>query len=202
MWLYMGSTSRRGGLTESSIPAIKYYYNAASQTSIYKLIRDEPNHAISLLNPRSRRRGNTPAVPDRDEQWEIILLFLELYPIVLKVMDDEEFLTGAVASDISESWTRQSALPLDQVKDLTIFLKNLAFSMYWNASDIAGVEEPENKNSIAEYFSGNLSAIHDNHPDARSTRPQDAVIAGLPGMTMSYMKGMVTGLLRMIYERE
>ncbi|KAL8921558.1 MAG: hypothetical protein Q9208_005712 [Pyrenodesmia sp. 3 TL-2023] len=202
MWLYMGSTSRRGGLTESSIPAIKYYYNAASQTSIYKLIRDEPSHAISLLNPRARRKGNTPAVPDRDEQWEIILLFLELYPIVLKVMDDEEFLAGAVTSDTSESWTRQSALPLDQVKDLTIFLKNLAFSMYWNASDIAGVEEPENKNSIAEYFSGNLSAIHDNHPDARSIRPQDAVIAGLPGMTVSYMKGMVTGLLRMIYERD
>ncbi|KAL8645141.1 MAG: hypothetical protein Q9210_006875, partial [Variospora velana] len=202
MWLYLGSTSRQSEGIHPSVPAIKYYYHAASLTSVYKLISDEPSHAISLLNPQSRRRTNTLTMPDRNEQWQIILLFFELYPIVLKVMDDEEFLTGAASSDSSESWTRRSALSLDQVKDLTVFLKNLSFCMYWNASEIAGVEEPENKNSIAEYFSGNLSAFHDNHPDAKSTRPQDAVIAGLPGMTMSYMKGMVTGLLRMIYERD
>ncbi|KAI4089725.1 MAG: hypothetical protein LQ344_005186 [Seirophora lacunosa] len=202
MWLYLGSTSRQREGLDSSVPAIKYYYNAASQTSVYKLISDEPSHAIGLLNPHSRRRTNTLPAPDRNEQWQIILLFFELYPIVLKVMDDEEFLGGALSSDPSESWTRRSALSLDQVKDLTVFLKNLSFCMYWNASEIAGVEEPENKNSIAEYFSGNLSAIHDHHPDAKSTKPQDAVIAGLPGMTMRYMKGMVTGLLRMIYERD
>ncbi|KAL8970930.1 MAG: hypothetical protein Q9197_003551, partial [Variospora fuerteventurae] len=201
MWLYLGSTSRQSEEIYPSVPAIKYYYNAATQTSVYKLISDEPSHAISLLNPQSRRRTNTLTVPDRNEQWQIILLFFELYPIVLKVMDDEEFLTGAASSDSCESWTRRSALSLDQVKDLTVFLKNLSFCMYWNASEIAGVDEPEKKNSIAEYFGGNLSAFHDNHPDARSTRPQDAVIAGIRGMTMSYMKGMVTGLLRMIYER-
>ncbi|KAL8718705.1 MAG: hypothetical protein Q9225_004186, partial [Loekoesia sp. 1 TL-2023] len=202
MWLYLGSTSRQSGATDSPIPAIKYYYNATSQTSVFKLITDDPNHAINLLNPGAKRRGNTPRTPDGDEQWQVILLFLELYPIVLKVMDDEEFLTGAASTSPNDSWTRQSALALDQVKDLTVFLKNLAFSMYWNASEIAGVEQPENKNSIAEYFSGNLSAISDNHPDAKSTRPRDVTIAGLPGMTMSYMKGMVTGLLRMIYERD
>lgn len=202
MWLYLGSTSRAGAGERSSIPAIKYYFNAASQTSIYKLVKDDPSRAIGLLNPGARRRANEPSIPDRDEQWQIILLFLELYPIVLKVMDDEEFLAGAASTDPSESWTRQSALTLDQVKDLTLFLKNLAFSMYWNASEIAGVEEPENKNSIAEYFSGNLTAFSDHHPDTKTTKPPDAAIAGLPGMTISYMKGSVTGLLRMIYERE
>ncbi|KAL8730191.1 MAG: hypothetical protein Q9181_004754 [Wetmoreana brouardii] len=202
MWLYLGSTSRTDVGQGSSIPAIKYYYNAASQTSIYKLIKDEPKNAISLLNPNARRRANVPTMPDPDEQWQVILLFLELYPIVLKVMDDEEFLAGAEESDPSASWTRQSALTLDQVRDLTVFLKNLAFSMYWNASEIAGVEEPENKSSIAEYFSGNLAAFSDHHPDAKTTKPKDTTIAGLPGMTISYMKESVTGLLRMIYERE
>ncbi|KAL8680951.1 MAG: hypothetical protein Q9186_002911 [Xanthomendoza sp. 1 TL-2023] len=202
VWLYYGSTSRKDGRVESSIPAIKYHYHAASQTSMFRLIKDDPKHALTLLNPGARRRVNVPTIPNRDEQWQVILLFLELYPMILKVMDDEEFLTGALSADHTESWARRSALALEQVKDLTVFLKNLAFSMYWNAAEIAGVEEPENKSSIAEYFSGNLVALSENHPDRKSWRSQDATIAGLPGMTMSYMKGMVTGLLRMIYERD
>lgn len=202
MWLYLGSTPSNYGNTASPLPAIKYYYSAASETTVYKLIKNEPSHAINLLNPSVRSRIDATRILDRDQQWQVILLFLELYPIVLKVMDDEEFLGGSESTESSGSWTRQSALTLDQVKDLTIFLKNLAFSMYWNASEIAGIEKTEYKNSIAEYFSGNLSAITDNHPDARSTKPRDITIANLPGMTMSYMKGIVTGLLRMIYERE
>ncbi|KAL8819615.1 MAG: hypothetical protein Q9223_001985 [Gallowayella weberi] len=202
LWLYYGSTSRKDGGSDSSIPAIKYHYHAASQTSIFRLIKEDPKHALTLLNPGARRRVNLPTVPNRDEQWQVILLFLELYPMILKVMDDEEFLTGALSADHTESWARRSALALEQVNDLTVFLKNLAFSMYWNAAEIAGVEEPENKSSIAEYFNGNLAALSENHPDRRTWRLQDATIAGVPGMTMSYMKGMVTGLLRMIYERE
>lgn len=202
MWLYFGSTSRKDTRREPSMPAVKYYYNAANQTSIYKLVKSDPNYAIPLLNPGSRRRANAPALPDRDEQWQVILLFLELYPIVLKVMDDEDFLNGAISTNNTESWTRRSALGLDQVRDLTMFLKNLAFSMYWNAPEIAGVEEPENKSSIAAYFGGDVAALSDNHPDGKPVRSQDATIAGLPWMTLSYMRGMVTGLLRMIYERE
>ncbi|KAL9001301.1 MAG: hypothetical protein Q9169_000192 [Polycauliona sp. 2 TL-2023] len=202
MWLYFGSTSSKDPKGMTSMPAMKYYYNAAYQTSIYKSVRSDPNNAICLLNPGARRRVNAPTLPDRDEQWQVILLFLELYPIVLKVMDDEDFLNGANSTNKDESWTRRSALALDQVRDLTLFLKNLAFSMYWNASEIAGVEEPENRSSIAAYFSGDVAALSDNHPDGRTVGLQDATIAGLPWMTLSYMKRMVTGLLRMIYERD
>ncbi|KAL8769302.1 MAG: hypothetical protein Q9209_004684 [Squamulea sp. 1 TL-2023] len=202
MWLYLGSTSRKGIEKEISIPDVKYYYKVASQTSIYEMVRKDPNSAMVLLNPGTRRRATANTLLDRDKQWQVILLFLELYPVGLKVMDDEEFLTGAVSVDKTGSWTRQSALALDQVQDLTLFLKNLAFSIYWNASEIAGVEEPETKNTIASYFNGNLAALSDDHSHGRSIRKQDATIAGLPWMTLSYMKGMVTGLLRMIYERD
>ncbi|KAL8674393.1 MAG: hypothetical protein Q9168_001185 [Polycauliona sp. 1 TL-2023] len=202
MWLYFGSTSSKEANQERSMPAMKYYYNAAYSTSIYKLIKSDPNNTIRLLNPGAIRRANAPALPDRDEQWQVILLFLELYPIVLKVMDDEDFLNGANSTDDTESWTRRSALALEQVRDLTVFLKNLAFSMYWNAPEIAGVEEPENKSSIAAYFGGDVAALSDNHPDGRTVRLQDATIAGLPWMTLSYMRRMVTDLLRMIYERD
>ncbi|KAL8690268.1 MAG: hypothetical protein Q9218_004252 [Villophora microphyllina] len=202
MWLFYGAASTMNMSKNAPMPAIKYYFNAASQTTIYNLVKDDPNRAISLLNSGSRRAAKEPVLPDRDEQWQVILLLLELYPFVLKVMDDEEFLAGASSIDPTDSWTRRSALALEQVKDLSQFLKNLAFSMYWNASEIAGVEEPENKNSIAEYFGGNPTAISEHRPDAKTARSREVTIAGLPGMTVQYMKGVVTGLLRMIYERD
>ena len=209
MWLYLGSTSRNSietGKPEDRLPAIKYFYEAARRTNVYSLIRGDPNKAVGLLRSDSAKRHSKKAVSQVAEptaqQWRVILLFLELYTFVLKVMDDEEFLSGSSASNLTQTWTRQSALPLEQVEDLTVFLKNLGFSMYWNASDIAGIEPSETKNTIADYFSGNIGPASESQEDALSVKPDTIVIAGVPGMTMAYMKGMITGLLRMVYERE
>lgn len=209
MWLYLGSTSRNSvetGKPEDRLPAIKYFYEAARRTSVYSLIRGDPNEAVGLLRSDSAKRQSKKAVSwvaeSTAQQWRVILLFLELYTFILKVMDDEEFLSGSSPSNFTETWTRQSALPLEQVQDLTVFLKNLGFSMYWNASDIAGIEPSETKNTIADYFSGNVGPTSESQQDALSIKPDTIVIAGVPGMTMTYMKGMVTGLLRMVYERE
>ncbi|KAL9043558.1 MAG: hypothetical protein Q9214_003260 [Letrouitia sp. 1 TL-2023] len=206
MWLYLGSTNefRHGrDQKEAPLPAIKYYFRAASQTKVYNMIKSDPRKAVDLLNPdAARRQACTTSIPSMREQWQVILIFLELYPIVLKVMDDEEFLTGASSISDSQSWTRQSALTLASVKDLTIFLKNLAFSMYWNASEIAGTEEIESTESIAGYFRGTSTATAANIRDEKPLKPGDVHVAGVPGMTVDYLKRMVTGLLRMIYERD
>lgn len=209
MWLYLGSTSRNSveaSKPEDRLPAIKYFYEAARRTSVYRLIRGNPNEAVSLLRSDSAKQQSkkvaSHVAESTAQQWRVILLFLELYTFVLKVMDDEEFLSGSSPSNFTQSWTRQSALPLEQVQDLTVFLKNLGFSMYWNASEIAGNEPSETKNTIADYFSGNSGPTSESQQDSVSMKPDMIVIAGVPGMTMTYMKGMVTGLLRMVYERE
>lgn len=198
MWLYLGSTSKyslKAGTIDDRLPATKYFHRSARETKVYRLIREAPREAIELLRSDSMK-GQLRT------QWHVILLFLELYTFVLKVMDDEEFHSGSSPSDDNHSWTRQSALPLDEVQDLTIFLKNLAFSLYWHSSDIIGTEPSENKNTIAEYFSGNISTTSEMHLDNSTTKPDTVVFAGVPGLTMGYMKGMITGLLRMVYERE
>ena len=209
MWLYRGSTSRQARTASGSkaIPAIKYFYQAASRTRIFESISREPRETVKMLRPEKTRTPSmqsSSSITDesRDQQWRVILLFLELYTFVLKVMDDEEFLSGTLESKQEWSGTRQSALPLEQVKDLTVFLKNLAFSMYWNASEIAGIEATEAKTSLAEYFGGARPAqAEKSQTDAPATFA-DMSVAGVSGMTLAYMKGMVTGVLRMIYERE
>jgi len=209
MWLYRGSTFRQSG---DKLPAIKYFYQASSATKIYSLIKKDPREAIALLRADTARKPSSRFGPQltlqslpsesRNQQWRVILLFLELYTVILRLMDDEEFLSGDSPSNTMQSWTRQSALPLDQVKDLTVFLKNLTFTMYWNTTEIASVEEPETQNSLAEYFSGKNGAAAESRQDQLSTKIEGTVIGGVSGMTLSYTKGIVTGLLRMIYERE
>jgi ubiquitin-protein ligase E3 C len=127
---------------------------------------------------------------------------LELYTFVLKVMDDEEFIKGADDTASQRSWTRQSALKLSQVRDLTTFLKNLAFSMYWYSSQILESEQPAVPQSLASYF-GNPSTEAALGSDLDSaTKPEEMAIGSIAGLNLNYLKGTVTGLLRMIYERE
>lgn len=207
MWLYRGSTSRqsRAAANNKNLPAIKFFFQAASKTMIFDQISKDPTVTVGMLQPdRSQNLSirSSSSVESRDQQWRVILLFLELYTFVLKVMDDEEFLSGTLDSDEQWSWTRQSALPLGQVKDLTVFLKNLAFSMYWNATEIAGIEATEAKTSLAEYFGRHPPPQAEKSREEPPAKFAELSVAGVSGMTLAYMKGMVTGVLRMIYERE
>ena len=210
MWLFRGSTSRGSSKSihsAKSLPAIKYFYQVASKSRVYQLISKDPRETINMLRPdKPQDRGIVTSIPipdeSRDQQWRVVLLFLELYTFVLKIMDDEEFLAGTYAYDDQWSWTRMSALPLDQVKDLTIFLKNLSFSMYWNASELAGIEAAEVKTSLAEYFGGNRTVQNEHRQHEGPAKSEEMSVAGVSGMTLEYLKGMVTGVLRMVYERE
>lgn len=210
MWLYRGSTSgtARATRADSTLPAIKYFYQAASKTNIFSSISKDPRETVGMLRPdnphsTTSKHSSPITIGSRDQQWRVILLFLELYTFVLKVMDDEEFLSGTSTSYNEHlSWTKRSALPLDQVRDLTVFLKNLAFSMYWYASEIAGIEATEAKTSLAEYFGNVRAPLTEKTQDEPPAKYTELSIAGVSGMTLAYLKGMVTGVLRMIYERE
>ena len=209
MWLYLGSTTKQTGTNSQhreQLPAIKFFWEAVRQTRIFRSITQDPNNAVELL--QTNKPGQLPTkgltshkVGLLEQEWRILMLFLELYTFVLKVMDDEEFMNGASPSSQHQSWTRRSALELSQVNALTIFLKNLAFSMYWNDVKITGLEEPVTTTSLAEYF-GTSSVVRASVPPPETLSRLDDVVAGLSGLSLSYLKDMVTGLLRMVYERE
>ena len=201
MWLYLGSTSSQpnsSGETEKT-PAIRYFWDAVSKTTIFTSICTKPRNAVKLLGNGQGQSAHDP-VRKVGQEWRVILLFLELYTFVLKFMDDEEFMNGANLIGSDKSWTRHSALELTQVRDLTMFLKNLAFAMYWHSAEITGAEEPASTGSLASYFGHGMPAHADDLDE--SDKHKDINIAGINGITLSYTKGMVTGLLRMIYERE
>lgn len=204
MWLYRGSTAADSTTDGERLPAVKYFYQAARSTQVFGDIRRDPKATVRLLRSESKdaisaNSGLTGFSGNRDQQWRIILLFLELYTFPLKIMDDEEFLSSSSTSVNPSLWTRRSALPLDQIKELTHFLKNLAFSLYWHASEIEAIETLDTHTSLADYFGHGESARVNG--ETRS-KPKDHAVAGVSGLSFDYVKGMVTGVLRMLYERE
>ncbi|GES61527.1 IQ and HECT domain protein [Aspergillus terreus] len=214
MWLYLGSATSSDQTTGgpgSRIPAIKYFWQASRASRIFATISQDSTKVLSLLKPANDSkdaRGSSMSQTERDEEWMIILLFLELYTFVLKVMDDEEFFSSdssfTASSNTQISWTKESALPLKDIKDMTVFLKNLAFTLYWNSADL-------NENEPTTHDTGGIRSYFGSVPPPTEsiTSVKDLELKnkekGLPGVTgipLDYFKGLVTGLLRMIHERD
>lgn len=213
MWLYLGSAPSgdlASGQPDAKIPAIKYFWQASRSSRVFQTISSDSNKVLPLLQePQQAKESVNIPQEQRDEEWTTILLFLELYTFVLKVMDDDEFFSSTSSfgstDNVKVSWTRESALPLGDVKEMTIFLKNLAFTLYWNAVDLTEPEFQSTAVSLSSYFS-NIQ-----NPDTNTAMPsssdleaksQTNYLPGVTGIPLEYFKGLVTGLLRMLHERE
>lgn len=178
MWLYLGPTKSH------EIPATRFFWNAAKATSIFSTVSKDSRAVVPLL-----RSSNAASQKD---DWTVILVFLELYTFLLKIMDDEEFM-GRTDGGAG------SAIPIEDVAILVIFLKNLGFTLYFNAADLNEHAMPSARDagSLSLHFGGRSS------PDpVDDMEAKQLTLADMPGMTFDYLKGIVTGLLRSVYERD
>ncbi|KAL7276597.1 ubiquitin-protein ligase (E3) [Rhizina undulata] len=160
MWLCMASTA-------DSVPTIRYLWAAVKKTSLFKGITGDLRIAVDSLKERNAIVPTTTADKD-DGEWNLILLFLELYGFLLIVMDDDEFFSGGSGTG------KQRQLPLKAVEELSVFLKNLAFAMYWWGGEILGEDKRDWK------------------------RRND----GSRGWEVEHLRAATTGLLRAIYARD
>jgi ubiquitin-protein ligase E3 C len=214
MWLYIGPPEAPG-TSARKLPAIRYFWGASKQSSVFTTIFRDSRAAIGLLKPKSSNNNDRPGTSgltqhgfwqpaqqqiDRDaavtDEWRVILVFLELYTFVLKVTDDEEFFSAG-QQDAYSGQIRDNGLPLSEVKDLTTFLKNLGFTLYFNAVDITTSEDESGSSS------GSLNYFNRQATDSRAEKELvEPSIGGVAGLKLDYVKGLVTGLLRMVYERD
>jgi ubiquitin-protein ligase E3 C len=203
MWLYLGSMTTSSG---TQVPALKFFWQAMSSTSTFTTILGDSKASLTILRPYS---GPTHASDiARDREWRTILLFLELYTFVLRFTDDEEFLSGSV-SNVRQgsgpvSRIRESALPLEDVKRLTIFLKNLAFTTYYNAGELSDEDQQTIEGGLGTYFGTHMPNSRFQHGNSEVVvkRAHRRPFAGIAGMTFSYVRTIVTGVMRMLYERD
>ncbi|KAF2020510.1 E3 ubiquitin-protein ligase NEDD4 [Aaosphaeria arxii CBS 175.79] len=205
MWLYIGPSN--GQNSSRKLPAIRYFWEASKRSLVFGTILKDSRAAIELLKHKAAVEKSSssslswqPAEQEIErgaalaDEWRVILVFLELYTFVLKVTDDEEFFSGG--NEASSGQIRDNALPLPEVKELTTFLKNLGFTLYFNASDIISTDERDTSSTGLTFF--NPKAI-----DVQPTKPAvEPSVGGVAGLSLDYVKGLVTGLLRMVYERD
>lgn len=200
MWLYRNSPSIPG---DASLSTIHYLWRATRCTTVFKTIRSGQKDVLSTLTeakPPSNQFDYQPASLHEtlawQEEWRIVLLFLELYTFILKLMDDEEFFSHdeVPAAPASTYQFRNGAFPLSEIADLGSFLKNLAFALYWHAADLAEYNEVEDINTISAIFGGNLTTPTVPKGIAKTLAGND--------VSQTYMKGLATGLLRMLHERD
>ena len=211
MWLYMGSAplgDQIPGQPGTKIPAIKYFWQASRSSQIFNIISNDWSKVLALLQLQKHGDGRVNvSQEDRDQEWTIILLFFELYTFLLKVMDDEEFFSSAspfaASDDAHSSWTKESALPLQDIKDMTVFLKNLAFTLYWNLADLTGKpDSTPSSGDLRNYFTNATQPSVASERQEAEAKEQSNDLPGVTGIPLDYFKGLVTGLLRMLHERE
>ncbi|TVY78442.1 putative E3 ubiquitin protein ligase [Lachnellula suecica] len=207
MWLYLGSMTTSAGV---QITAMKFFWQAMISTNIFALIRADSKAALTILRSQTERKSTLAFSSNvaQDREWRTVLLFLELYTFVLRFMDDEEFLSapesqfGQAVEPVSR--IRASALPIEDVKRLTIFLKNLAFTSYYHAGELSDEDQQGLDGGLGTYFGtpASNSRFQIQEPEENSKRTAPRPFAGIAGMTFNYVRTIVTGVMRMLYERD
>ncbi|KAI0477398.1 hypothetical protein GGR56DRAFT_665418 [Xylariaceae sp. FL0804] len=195
MRLFQGDISVVGNSPPRLVPSVRYFWKAASQTEVFTTVlrtdvQKRPISVVSLLKPD----------PSRDPEWRTVLLFLELYNFLLRVTDDEDFLSAA--SELSSQQSpatrriRSSGLSLDELKQLVSFLKNLSFPLYYNLPDIMSPEPQPGR-------FGALMGLSSSRPNApEETRRSPPSFAGIIGLDVLGLRDATTTTMRSIYERD
>ncbi|RMZ86964.1 hypothetical protein DV736_g5810, partial [Chaetothyriales sp. CBS 134916] len=189
-------------------PTISYFWSIMAKTRIFQAIVKDERKVLSILThaaPDQQQIGSAPLsgqqVCQWMAEWRIILAFLELYSFALKLMDDEDFFSASESPALLQQqktagqW-RKGALPLSEVAILITFLKHLAFSLYWNASQLIQSSELDEPERLSALF-GSLTP----HKEA-TVQPSAPVKLAGNDVTHAYLKDLTTSLLRMLHERD
>lgn len=191
------------------LTSIQYFWQASQQTEIFQKVTQSQRNVLALLKPEisseTEQIGRPSLAMKRNsiawkDDWRLILFFLEMYTSALKLMDDEEFFSLDESRMIATNGIQQDnrrnrgALPLAEVVRMVNFLKNLTYTLYWNTAELSRHLDTSHELSVQVEKSSSNNGI-----TPVSTQPD---LAGLEGVTQVYLKGLTTGVLRMLHERD
>ncbi|KAF4476898.1 putative E3 ubiquitin protein ligase [Colletotrichum fructicola Nara gc5] len=198
MRLFLGDIPSNVGI----LPTIKFLWQAMSQTSIYRQVLRDSTSVVGLV--RNYLSKSMSADVSREQEWRLMLLFLELYTFILRLSDDEDFFSSISPSLLQgskqPSRLRSCGLSRQEVEDLSIVLKHLAFALHYNAQDIQqGIQnsEPVSMSQLESYFGNSASKTL---KDAKSQNAKST--SSDTRLDLGSLRSIVTSALRLLYERD
>ncbi|GAO14701.1 hypothetical protein UVI_02028850 [Ustilaginoidea virens] len=196
----------RGEIPSSSgpIPMIKFLWQIMRQTTVFSKLLNDSESPLEVIR---RYLQGTPQLleENREEQeWRVMLLFLDLYTFILRLSDDEDFFSGITTHpmdiDSPTSHLRQCSLSLRDVEMLSVFLKNTAFVLHYNARDLAQFQKAldgATKSRLDSYLGAGFRS-------SRDTAAPDVSLSSIASkkLDLDGLRAIVTPVLKMLYERD
>ncbi|KAL2266072.1 hypothetical protein VTJ83DRAFT_5424 [Remersonia thermophila] len=184
--------------TTAPLPAVKFFWNAFSQTSIFSSIVQDADAALPIL--RQKPPSETDSAWHRE--WRTILLFLELYVFVLRLTDDEDFFSGLAMNILNASSTsrlRSCSLGANNLAQLATFLKHLGFTLYYHAADLLGSAHEPLQAAQTSPSSSSPSASRALGGSAAASSLAFSVTAGVD---FEAFRSLISTAMKMLYERD
>ncbi|KHO01742.1 E3 ubiquitin-protein ligase [Metarhizium album ARSEF 1941] len=182
------------------IPTVKFLWQIMRQTSVFDKMSRESENPLEVIRRYFRGSFQLSQDSTEEQEWRVILLFLDLYTFILRLSDDEDFLSGMktqiIDNDASDSRLRQCSLSLVDVEALTTFLKNTAFVLLYQAREISQSQK------MAD---GAMKSRLDSYPEAGKHGSELAETATSPASTkvdLDGLRAIITTALKMLYERD
>lgn len=198
MRLYLADIPTQSG----KLVSVRFFCGAMMRTDTFSRIASDDRAALSLLQGKDSLKD----AASWDREWRTIFLFLELYIFVLRLTDDEDFFSAFTSPDLQGEPTsrlRVCMLTMVEVKRLALFLRNLAFTLYYNAKDLLEQGQSINDRNNATlndlFSSSGTSSVK---VGGKSTQQKALAYNVIPGVDFTTFRGMVTSSMRMIYERD
>lgn len=205
MRLFLGDIPSRQG----NVPVLKFLWNAMSHTRLYQQISRESTSIVGIVQAHLSGSPGSRELPASEQEWRLIVLFLELYTFILRLSDDDDFFSSIepsiAESDQPPSRLRSCGLNYSEVTSLTVFLKNLAFTLHYNAAEILqGVSstlEWSNTPSMSK-----LDAYFGSVPGTKASKERRTSISTnsttLHKPSLQNLRTIVTAALCLLYERD
>lgn len=175
--------------SQGPLPAVKLFWRAMTQTSVFTTIATKEDAAVEVLRRHRLSKASESATVESKghREWRTVLLFLELYIFILRLTDDDDFFAALdpVTAQHSGSRLRLSGLSKQEVMRLASFLKHLAFTLYYNQPETLFLDSDQRSNRLASNV-----ALDSHNP----------VITA--GIDFTSFRNLVSTAMKMLYERD
>ncbi|KAI9151719.1 putative E3 ubiquitin protein ligase [Paramyrothecium foliicola] len=184
------------------VPLVIFLWQMMRQTTVFAKLKTEAENPVNVLRHYLQTSSHPSNSTTEEQEWRVILLFLDLYIFILRLSDDEDFFSGMQPTLQREhqpaSRIRACSLSQDDLKLLMLFLKNTAFALHYNAQEISRgpFALDSSVHSRLDSYLGSFDVASGKLPS-----PSHLDKAASTKWDIDSLRTIITTALKMLYER-